>query len=375
MADKKNKAAGAKRVRVPQTDIPVYSLAEARRIPQALADNFSKGPATPLDVAIALDMSLAGGSFKNLTGSAVAYGLTEGAAQGKEISLTGIGRRLVAPTTEGDDDAALREAFLQPRIIGEFLRKYDGNSLPIEKIALNVLEELGLPRERTESALEVIVQGATDLGFITEHKNKKWVRLNGPLSSPSSGGVVEEDGASDEDDEVPGFLDTDNEPDRVQSDSVGASTQPLALPPVANDRVFITHGSNKAIVGQIKEILTFGKFEPVVSVEKESLAKPVPEKVLDDMRSCYAGIVHVGSERRLMDAEGNEHNIINQNVLIEIGAAMALYRGRFILLVERGVTLPSNLQGLYEVRYDGEKLDYDATMKLLKAFNEFREQA
>lgn len=64
--------------------------------------------------------------------------------------------------------------------------------------------------------------------------------------------------------------------------------------------------------------------------------------------------------------------MLNQNVLIEIGAAMALYCRKFILLVENGTALPSNLQGLYEVRYDGGKLDYDATMKLLKAFNDFR---
>ena len=64
--------------------------------------------------------------------------------------------------------------------------------------------------------------------------------------------------------------------------------------------------------------------------------------------------------------------MLNQNVLIEIGAAMALYGRRFILLVEEGTKLPSNLLGLYEVRYEGGKLDYEATMKLLKAFNDFR---
>jgi predicted nucleotide-binding protein len=73
-----------------------------------------------------------------------------------------------------------------------------------------------------------------------------------------------------------------------------------------------------------------------------------------------------------MDTEGKEHKMLNQNVLIEIGAAMALYDRKFILLVEKGATLPSNLQGLYEVRYEGEKLDYDSTMKLLKALNDFR---
>lgn len=102
------------------------------------------------------------------------------------------------------------------------------------------------------------------------------------------------------------------------------------------------------------------------------MAKPVPDKVLDDMRSCGAAIVHVDVERKLVDVDGGEHEIVNQNVLIEIGAAMALYKRRFILIVERGVQLPSNLQGLYEVRYTGDQLDHEATMKLLKAFNDFR---
>ena len=122
---------------------------------------------------------------------------------------------------------------------------------------------------------------------------------------------------------------------------------------------------------QLKELLTFGNFEPIVSVEREAVAVPLPDKVMADMRSCGAGIVHVGTEQSLLDSDGNEHKVLNQNVLIEIGAALALYNRNFILLVEKDVQLPSNLQGLYQVRYEGDKLDYDATMKLLRAFNEF----
>ena len=106
-------------------------------------------------------------------------------------------------------------------------------------------------------------------------------------------------------------------------------------------------------------------------MEHETTAKPVPQKVMDEMRSCGAAVIHVGNEKRLMDTEGNEVPLLNQNVLIEIGAAMALYGDKFVLLVEEGVELPSNLQGLYEVRYSGEKLELDAAMKLLKSFNEF----
>lgn len=51
---------------------------------------------------------------------------------------------------------------------------------------------------------------------------------------------------------------------------------------------------------------------------------------------------------------------------------MALYGRRFVLLVREGVTLPTNLQGLYEVRYAGDKLDGESTIKLLKAIRDVK---
>ena len=144
--------------------------------------------------------------------------------------------------------------------------------------------------------------------------------------------------------------------------------------PIQSNRVFLTHGKNLKILDQVKQIVTFGKFEPVVAMEHETTAKPVPQKVMDDMKTCDAAVIHVSAERVLFDQDGNEIHLINENVLIEIGAAMALYDGRFVLLVEDGVKLPSNLQGLYECRYQGSELNVEATMKLLQAFNEFGQQ-
>ncbi len=90
------------------------------------------------------------------------------------------------------------------------------------------------------------------------------------------------------------------------------------------------------------------------------------------MRSCFASVIHVESEQELMTPDGEKLQRINENVLIEIGASLALYGRNFVLLVKKGIHLPSNLQGLYCCFYDGDKLDYEATMKLLKAFNEFQ---
>jgi predicted nucleotide-binding protein len=90
---------------------------------------------------------------------------------------------------------------------------------------------------------------------------------------------------------------------------------------------------------------------------------------MGEMRECGAAIIHVDAERTITDSDGKEVVILNPNVLIEIGASMALFGQRFILLVKEGVQLPSNLQGLYKVMYSGASLDGDTTIRLLEAIN------
>ena len=171
-----------------------------------------------------------------------------------------------------------------------------------------------------------------------------------------------------QDNTIMDWTEVDDPDDGFATDS---RSQEIIEPQKHGNRVFITHGANAKILEQVKDIVLFGKFEPVIAMEHETAAKPVPKKVMDDMRECNAAVIHVSAESVLYDGNGNEVPQVNHNVLIEIGAAMALYGDRFILLVEDGVSLPSNLQGLYECRYRGSELDGPATMKLLKAFNEF----
>lgn len=100
---------------------------------------------------------------------------------------------------------------------------------------------------------------------------------------------------------------------------------------------------------------------------------PVPEKVFSDMRPCKAGIIHIGLEQNINENGRIEGSHLNENVLIEIGAAIALYGKKVILLCQKGISLPSNLQGLYRCEYEGDQLDYSATMKLLKTMKELRD--
>ena len=254
---------------------------------------------------------------------------------------------------------------LQPRIMKKFFEKYRRAKFPNDAIAANVLKSLGIPAERVVPALERLKANGRYAGIIRDTPTGPFVSLDSPgIPSPAATPALPEVDA----DEVAAL--------HLESESTQRSPAPppmatKAFDPKAN-RVFISHGKQKAIVTQIKELLTFGNFDPMVSVERESTAIPVPEKVFEDMRSCAAGFIHVGQEGKYLDRDGNEHSKINDNVLIEIGAAMALYGKKIILLVERGVALPSNLQGLYRCEFEGDQLNYDATMKLSKTFSQFR---
>jgi len=349
--------------RVSQSDFPSTTLENARKVAQAIYDEFAGQGAAPHDVALAAGFSPTSSAWRVLCGASIAYGLTDGGYNADEIKLTTLGRRLVAPTEEGDVETASVEAVLKPKIIRQFFERYDRAKFPQDAIAQNVLASMGLPRDRAGDALSILKENGRSVGLIRETKTGPFVALT---SSPKSRGheadAPPENRVLDPTENLSGHADE------------FVSAEPVAekKADIANSRVFISHGRNKSVVAQIKELLTFGGFEPIISVEHERTAIPVPDKVFQDMRSCAAGVIHVNSEGSVLDADGNTRVLINQNVLIEIGGAIALYGKRVVLLVERGIALPSNLQGLYRCEYEGEKLDYDATMKLLKTFNEFK---
>ena len=367
-----------KRTYIKQADVPLMSLDDALRIPQTIFDNYAGKPTAPLYVAKALNIDPKGAQFKFITGAAIAYGLIEGGAQATTIGITELTRRILRPKQEGGDLIARREAVLIPRVFKDFLTNYNGHVFPRPDIAINVLEEMGVPREKAPEVLQRIESSAVSVGFIEEVKGKKYVTLQGVTPEHT------QDNANEDNEEDNNATDThEEEIKREVKEEIKSSVQSVTFPKsatiataIADDerrrKVFITHGKNKELVDPIKKLLEYGELIPVVSIDRQSVSKPVPEKVMDDMRVCGAAIIHVDAERIIIDKDAQEHVIINPNVLIEIGAAMAFYGRRFILLVKDGVKLPSNLQGLYEVRYTGETLDAAATIKLLEAIKDIK---
>jgi predicted nucleotide-binding protein len=123
------------------------------------------------------------------------------------------------------------------------------------------------------------------------------------------------------------------------------------------------------IVDQVKDILSLYDIDYEIAIEEETAAIPVPAKVMSAMRRCQAGIMIVSADEQNKNADGYA---INTNVLIEIGSAFVLYDQRVILIWDRRLKVPSNLQGLYRLAFEGDDLSFVTGTKLAKAVKGLR---
>lgn len=135
-------------------------------------------------------------------------------------------------------------------------------------------------------------------------------------------------------------------------------------------KIFISHGKNMTLVEQVETMLGLGGFESEVAEDEETAAIPVPEKVFSAMRRCQAGIIVVSADEANKNNQGKYS--VNENVLIEIGAAFVLYDRRVVLVWDKRIPVPSNLQGLYRCEFEGDEFSWSAGMKLMKAIKEFK---
>lgn len=224
---------------------------------------------------------------------------------------------------------------------------------------------------------------AADLGALVKGRGGKLTRLvldkaavksfveAGPTTPPweEEGEAEGEQGADSE--KVAEKQDVSTE------EGLGDSTQQISAKPADQTldaiepmRVFISHGSNHDVVEQIEVMLGLADFEPEIAEAEETTAIPVSKKVLGAMRRCQAGIIAVTVDESRKDDEDNF--VPNENVLIEIGAAFVLYDERVVLLWDKRLEVPSNLQGLYRCEFEGDELSWTAGMKLMKAIKGFK---
>lgn len=345
MTNESSKNDGDAKKRISQSDIPGVSLLQALRVPQIIADEYGKSSTRPIDVASGLNMSPTSGSFRTLCGAALGYGLTDGGPNASAISLSAVGRRIVAPLSEGDDLVAKRMAVLVPTVERQFLEKYDGSPLPTATIAFNVLESYGVPKDKTKNVFDLIVENAQLVGFLKTIKDKTYVDLGGAIASESTKNEVPVDAEAEtsKNDRTTG-----DETDRLDEDQSGRTSK--------SNAIFLGHGKNRKPLDQLIKILDEYGIPHREAVAEPNAGRPIPTKVEDTMRQCGAAILIFTADEKLFDEKGEEVWRPSENVAHELGASSVLYDNRIVIFKEEGVSLASNYNSIGYIEFAKDKL-------------------
>lgn len=333
---------------------PKNTLKNALRIAESIHNNNADQPYDRLDLAKSLGYTPSSSIFRTLITSSNSFGLTKGSYSAEKIALTQLGKMVVSPTSEQEKADGLKQALFKIDLYKKFFSRFDGHKLPKRDFLKNTLNrDFGIPVEYTAKCYNMIIKNAKELGVISLIKNREYMKMSNLVPA------------------APPELEEKAEREEVEEEIVeGEEKEELVKEAIKKPRVFVSHSKNKKIVNQIKQILDFGQFENVIAEERETTAIPIPEKVFGLMRNCDCAIINVSADEQEKREDGTYG--INQNVLIEIGAAFLMYNKKVILLVDKRIKLPSNLQGLYRCEYKGDELTFNTAMKLQKALSEFR---
>lgn len=134
--------------------------------------------------------------------------------------------------------------------------------------------------------------------------------------------------------------------------------------------VFISCGRSIKLIKQIQETLELTDIESRVAARTGDETVLIEDCILQAMRQCNAGLFVVSRE----DCRKNntESPALDENLLIEIGAAFVLYDRRVVLLWDKQILLPANLKGVRYCEFEGDELSWDTGMQLMKVIKGFK---
>lgn len=337
----KTKAKDApKKAQLPQRVMPAHPIEKALLIPRAIVDEFGGRGGEPTSIALAIQWAPTGGSWRALTSTAMAYGLTEGGYNANEIVLTPLGSQIVKPTEERADKEALIKAILMPTAIKAFAERYNKNKYPSKEIAINVLEGFGVPRERASAAFDIITE------------NFKYIRAlrttaNGQILLIDPNAVATATRASALEVEP-----TEFPPRGSQAGQIPAEPPPAPPPtPHAKKQFFVAHGTDQQALEQLESMLRELNIPFTVAKNEAHAGRPISEKVAQLMQESSGGFFIFSGDERVQVGEDKSELRPRMNIVFELGAASLLYGKRIVIFKEDGVVFPSDFSDLGYIPY------------------------
>jgi hypothetical protein len=150
---------------------PPTPIEEARALADTIARSNAGQPMRRIDIFDVLGRSAESGPSRNLVTSSSGFGLTTGGYRAEILGLTDLGRRL---SVEGDQSAAI-DAVLQVDVFRSFFETYMNSQLPSEVAARSYLASHGVPADRTEMCLQLILENGRYAGLISQRSGSEYV--------------------------------------------------------------------------------------------------------------------------------------------------------------------------------------------------------
>jgi hypothetical protein len=348
---------------------PAYGLKETLSIATAIAEQNACKPFSRLSIAEALERSPESSAFRQLITSSSLYGLTEGGYQAPKLALTPLGLSIVAPKSPSERRENLVRAGQNVELYLKLYQHFDQHKIPQKDHFKNTLiRDFDVDADDADRCIRLFIDDGRFVGLIRQVAGSDRVSIHDAVDADGPEVAPMPDPLDDHEEEKQKQDSHEDSRDRADASKVvpikprEAATKPL--------RIFLSHGKDRNVLDQVKTMLDLAGLEYEIAVETETTAIPVPEKILSAMHKCSAAVICVGAHPTLKREDGSFS--INENVLIEIGAAFVLYDKRVILLWDRRIGVPSNLQGLYRCEFEGSELSWSEGMRLMRALGEFK---
>lgn len=212
----KKTTAKEKRTVVSAEALPRRPLEDALSVAQIIRDTYAGKPTSWIEIAKAKAVSEKNPVNRYPLWSAVAYGIVL-KNEDNTYTLGETGRKILAPTYDGEREEGIKKALFTPSILSRFYTDYNGSPIPNEELFPNVLEtRYSVPRERTSEAIEILLENARFAGaLITRDDGKQGLDF-----SDAAFPIVKQDEPGD-------FEEGEGDPDSLREEEV--DSVPVAM--------------------------------------------------------------------------------------------------------------------------------------------------
>lgn len=183
--------------------LPRRPLEECITIAQIIRDTYAGKATTWEELAKARGVSEKNPVNRYPLWSAVAYGIVL-KNDDNTYSLGETGRKILAPTYDGEKEEGIKKALFTPSVLSRFYTDYNGSPIPSDELFQNVLESrYDVPRDRTNEAIEIIRTNARFAGALSNRDDGKEILNFSDVAFPvvkprgSTGPVATDGGTTD----------------------------------------------------------------------------------------------------------------------------------------------------------------------------------